>query len=70
MFSMILQKKKKHLYNKFARFSAVMSLLQKKYHIYFMYTSMIIKMILCVLFFHQKDNNFVMKFIIITSKIF
>ena len=63
-------KKKKCLYNKSARFSAVMSSLQERYHTYFVYTSMMIKMILYVLSLHQEDSSSVMKFIIITSKIF
>ena len=45
-------KKKKHLYNKSAKSSAVMFLLQERYHMYFIYTSMMIKMTLYVLFLY------------------
>ena len=63
-------KKKKHLYSKFVKFFVVMSSLQEKYHTYFVYILMMIKITSCVLFLHQEDNNSVIKFIIITSKIF
>ena len=45
-------KKKKYLYNKFAKSSAIMSSLQEKYHIYFMYTLTMTRITLYVLFLH------------------
>ena len=63
-------KKKKRLYSKSARSSAVMSSLQERYHVYFVYTSTMIKMTSYVLSLHREDDSSVMKFIVITSKIF
>ena len=63
-------KKKKCLYSKFARSSVVMSLLQERYHVYFVYMSMMTKMTSCVLSLHWENSSLVIKFIIITSKIF
>ena len=66
----VFAKKKKCLYSKSVKSSTMMSLLQERYHVYFMYTSMMIKMILYVLSLYWEDNSSVMKFIMITSKIF
>ena len=45
-------KKKKCLYSKFIKSSAVMSSLQERYHMYFMYTLIMIKITLYILFLH------------------
>ena len=63
-------KKKKHLYSKSVKFSAVMFSLQKRYYIYFVYTSTMTKITSCVLSLHQENSSFIIKFIIITLKIF